>query len=74
MSTQALIGAMLEPGAAARVVAEAERVLGPQTPTVLEDVQRIEDSAAKLRARWGAGAPKFILGDKGTPPMAALQP
>ena len=33
-------------------------MLGPQTPTVLEDVQRIEDSAAKLRARWGADAPK----------------
>ena len=50
-SVQALVGAMLQPGAAARVVAEAERVLGPQTPTVREDVQRIEDSAAPLRAQ-----------------------
>ena len=70
-SVQALIGAMLQPGAAARVVAEAERVLGPQTPTVLEDVQRIEDSAAKLRARWGADAPKFVLGGPGAPPLPA---
>ena len=70
-SVQALIGAMLQPGAAARVVAEAERVLGPQTPAVLEDVQRIEDSAAKLRARWGADAPKFVLGGPGAPPLPA---
>ena len=56
-SIMQLLQSLMQPGAVQAVVRDAEQLVGPMPPNVLQDAQKMEAAASKIRQSWALLAP-----------------
>ena len=78
-SIMQLLQSLMQPGMIQAVLKDAEKVVGPMPPNVMEDAQKMEAAASRIRKTWSVLAPvaeappRPEADDTGLPPSRGAQ-